>query len=111
MPFVSEPIEPDASSIDSARLAQGEPGVPRAFVWRGQRYEIAGVEKTWKTWRIDRGDRYVDRHWFTVLTKTGDRMRIYCLRSERTNRRWWLFAIEEKGANEPALGEPEVSSQ
>lgn len=95
MPFVSEPIEPDVASIDPAGLARGEPIMPNAFNWRGRRYEVAGIKKTWKTWRIDRGDRYVDRHWFAIQTKSCETMRIYCLRSERSNRRWFLFAVDE----------------
>ncbi len=94
MPLISEPIEPDVATIDPAALTRGEPELPSAFTWRERRYHVAAVERTWRTWRLDRGDRYIDRHWWQILTATGERMRIYCLRHERTNRRWFLFAID-----------------
>jgi hypothetical protein len=94
MHFVSEAILPDASGVDPSRLALGEPAVPRAFTWRDRRYEIAGLVSTWRTYKTDRGEKYVDRHWFEIDTAGGERMRIYCERRRRTLERWWLFSIE-----------------
>jgi hypothetical protein len=92
--FVSEPIEPDVDTMDPARIARGEPDAPRAFRWRGTRYEVARVARTWRSVKVDRGERYVDRHWFEVVTSGGETMRLYCLRRERAGGRWFLFSVE-----------------
>jgi len=42
--FVSEAIEPITSSFDTARMAAGEPGLPKRFIWRDREYEIATIE-------------------------------------------------------------------
>lgn len=46
--FVSEAIVPDVSTFDTSRMAVGEPGLPRRFLWRGQVIEIAAVLRTWR---------------------------------------------------------------
>ena len=97
--FVSEPIQPEAGTFDTEAMARAEPGVPRAFVWRGERYAVAAVLAKWKTHGEDRGDTYVRRHWFDVVTESGHRMRLYFDRNP-TNRgrakgRWWLYTVEQ----------------
>ena len=99
--FVSETIEPEIGGMDPARLASGEPDVPRAFSWRGRRYETAEVLRTWKTYHVDRGDRYVDKHWFEVRTAGGATMRLYCKRRERTTARWVLFSVACETSSQP----------
>jgi hypothetical protein len=91
--FVSEPIEPDVTSMDASRLARGEPAPPHAFAWRGQQYEVALLLRTWRTYKLDRGDRYVDRHWFDVRLRSGQTARLYCLRRVRSSARWFIFSI------------------
>lgn len=44
--FVSEPIQPVTATYDTARMAAGEPGLPRAFTWRGRTIEVAAVLRT-----------------------------------------------------------------
>jgi len=46
--FVSEAIIPVISTCDASRMAAGEPGLPRAFLWRGRTIEIAAVLRTWR---------------------------------------------------------------
>jgi hypothetical protein len=41
--FVSEAVTPEAGSFDAAAMSRGEPGLPRAFTWRGRRFEVAEV--------------------------------------------------------------------
>ncbi len=91
--FVSEAIEPDIDSMDPARVARGEPDAPRAFSWRGARYEAVHVIRTWRTYKTDRGERYVDRHWFELRLRAGETARIYCLRRPRSTERWFLFSL------------------
>jgi hypothetical protein len=78
-------------------MSRGEPGVPRGFVWRGRRYEIAAVESSWKGHGKDRGDTYVRRHWYDVATVCGRRMRIYFDRnpgrSGSKRSRWWVYSV------------------
>jgi hypothetical protein len=105
--FVGEPIAPQADSADVAAMSRGEPGLPSAFVWRDRRYAIASVVSRWKSHGEDRGDVYVRRHWFEVLTECGERMRIYFDRNPGGSRsqlgRWWLFAIDRRA--EPTSSE------
>jgi len=97
--FVSEPLIPDAGTASIEAMTRGEPGVPRTFVWRDARYEIASVESTWKGHGEDRGDVYVRRHWYDIVTTSGHRMRIYFDRnpgragSKRS--RWWVYSVSE----------------
>ena len=90
--FVSEPIEPDPESY-AVDGGAGSPLVPQRFTWREHTYEIATVERTWKT--TDAGHRttsnaYLRRHWADVETVCGQRMRIYGERGGRP--RWFLHS-------------------
>jgi hypothetical protein len=95
--FVSEPVEPERGSFDAAAMSRGEPGVPRAFTWRKQRYEVTAVLSTWKTSTADRGEMYLRRHWFEVATTDGRRMTLYCERQTKNRKkpkaRWWLYSM------------------
>jgi len=91
--FVSEPIQPDVETMDPAQIARGEPGAPHAFTWRGTRYEVAQIARTWRSFKVDRGERYVDRHWFELVLRSGETVKVYCLRRERTSARWFIFSI------------------
>jgi Family of unknown function (DUF6504) len=95
--FISEPIVPTPGSADLTAMSRGEPGLPRSFTWRDQRFEVANVHKTWKTTRTDRGDTYIYKHWFDVETTDGKRMTLYCMRQiargGKNQPRWWLYTI------------------
>jgi Family of unknown function (DUF6504) len=94
--FISEPIVPVPGSADLGAMTRGEPGLPSLFTWRAQRYEVAVVHKTWRTLRTDRGDKYIDRHWFDIKTKDGQRMTVYCVRHVKRGSkepRWWLYTL------------------
>src|SRR5579859_5418415 len=97
--FVSEPMtpEPGSGAVDS--MARGEPGLPRAFSWRGQRFEVAQVHEQGKSRGEDRGDIYVRKHWYELETTSGIRMRVYFDRnpgrSGSRESRWWVYWVEE----------------
>jgi hypothetical protein len=95
--FVSEAIQPEPGSFDTAGMGRGEPGLPHAFTWRGDRYVVAELISAWKTSSPDAGELYLRRHWYTVRVETGLQMTLYCERQARSRRaaksRWWLYSI------------------
>ena len=95
--FVSEPLVPAAGSGDAAAMATGVPGAPRRFTWRGTLHELGAVAGAWKTSGTDRGERYLRRHWFEIVTTAGIRMTIYCERQARAAKkpkaRWWVYSV------------------
>ncbi len=99
--FISEAIQPVAEMYDTARMAVGEPGLPREFVWRGRTIAVAAVLRTWRdTGKCRHGspELYVRKHWFEITTTANDTMKIYFDRQPRGGRhgaRWWLFSISE----------------
>jgi hypothetical protein len=100
--FVGEAIRPVVATCDTARMAAGEPGLPRAFIWRGQTVEIETVLRSWRETgpcRNGSGESYVRKHWYEVVTSSGSRMKIYFERQSRSRtarrQRWWLFSVEE----------------
>jgi phosphoribosylglycinamide formyltransferase-1 len=98
--FVSEAIKPVAATFDTARMAAGEPGLPREFVWRGRTIAVAAVLRAWReTGRCRHGspEMYARKHWYEVAT-SGGTMKIYCDRQPHGGRqgtRWRLFSIRE----------------
>lgn len=99
--FISEVIRPVGAAFDVSRMAAGEPGLPREFVWRGRTIKIAAVLRTWReTGKCRHGspERYVRKHWFEVATTSSSTMKIYFDRQPRNgpkSDRWWLFTIRE----------------
>jgi phosphoribosylglycinamide formyltransferase-1 len=97
--FVGEALAPVADTFDTGRMAAGGPGLPRAFVWRGETLEIAAVERTWQETgpcRHGSPEVYVRKHWFEVRARGGTVLRLYFDRRPRGGRgaaRWWLFSI------------------
>ena len=98
--FVSEPIVPVAGTMDTVRMARGEPGFPGRFVWRDTEYGLAEIVETWKeTGSCTSGgnEKYVRKHWFKITTTTGDLMTIYFERQpasrHQRRKRWWLFTV------------------
>ena len=69
--FISEAISPVAGTGDTARMAAGEPGLPREFVWCGRTISVTAVLRTWReTGRCHHGspEMYVRKHWYKVAT-------------------------------------------
>ncbi|MBV8082579.1 MAG: GNAT family N-acetyltransferase [Candidatus Eremiobacteraeota bacterium] len=94
--FVSERITPAPGSADVSALSHGEPGVPRAFTWRGQRYEVLRQRGSSRDMGSDRGDVYVRRHYYGLETTDQLLMTVYFERnpSDRSKRKaWWLYTV------------------
>lgn len=98
--FISEPIRPVTETMDTARMAMGEPGLPGQFIWRGKTYAIAEVLETWKETgpcSHGSGEKYVRKHWYKIRTSDDDLMKIYCSRGTgargRTKPEWRLFTL------------------
>jgi hypothetical protein len=100
--FVSEAIDPVPGTFDAAAMSRGEPGLPRAFHWRGRRYDVAAVCSTWKSSSRERGELYLRRHWYEVASSDGSRMTLYCERQTKNRNkpkaRWWLYSIARASA-------------
>lgn len=77
-------------------MARGEPAVPKAFVWRNQRFDVARTHGSKRAMGEDRGDAYVRRHYYDIETTDALRMSLYFERnpSDRTKRKaWWLYTL------------------
>ena len=99
--FISEAIVPVVATCDTSRMAAGEPGLPREFVWRGRTIEVEAVLRTWReTGKCRHGsaELYARKHWFEVATASHGTLKIYFDRQPRrgnTKGRWWLFSVVE----------------
>jgi phosphoribosylglycinamide formyltransferase-1 len=97
--FVGEPIQPVGATLDTSRMAAGEPGLPREFQWGERQIRIVEVRRSWKETgpcRHGSGEQYVRKHWYEVLTASDGVMQIYFERQPRGGRkttRWWLFTV------------------
>lgn len=96
--FVSEPLRPVEGTIDATGMTRGEPGLPGRFVWGDREVEVARVLEAWKTTAEDRGETYVRRHWWRIVTPAGEQMKIYFERQAQSKAqrklRWWLHSVE-----------------
>ncbi len=102
--FVSEMIKPVAATCDTARMAAGEPGLPREFIWHGRNVRVVQVRRAWKTTgdcRHGSGEQYVRKHWYEVATADDGVMTVYFERTPRrgkSHERWWLFSVNTDGS-------------
>jgi phosphoribosylglycinamide formyltransferase-1 len=106
--FIGEDIKPVATTFDTTRMAAGEPGLPGQFLWRDRTIEIAAVLRTWhETGNCDHGspEQYVRKHWYEIVTTTGETMKIYFERQPRRGEkgsRWRLLSMAVPGeSNSP----------
>jgi hypothetical protein len=99
--FVSAAIQPVAATLDPVRMSTGQPGLPREFRWGQRTIQITQVLRTWRETgpcHHGSGEAYVRKHWFEVLTDSGETMQIYFERQRRSRNnaaRWWLFTINQ----------------
>jgi len=85
--FVSAAIQPVVETLDAIRMGTNEPGLPRRFRWRGRTIEITQVLRTWRETgpcHHGSGEAYVRKHWFEMLTDSGETMKIYFERQRRS---------------------------
>ena len=100
--FVAEAIQPVTNTFDTARMAGGEPGLPREFVWRGRTNAVSKVLRVWReTGKCRHGspERYVRKHWYEISTGAGETMKIYFERQPRDRKRgerWQLFSVRDQ---------------
>ena len=98
--FVGATIQPVLGTIDPTHMSSGEPGLPREFRWGLQTIRIARVGRTWRETgpcHHGSGERYARKHWFEVVTDSGDTMRIYFerqARSRQVKNRWRLVTVD-----------------
>jgi hypothetical protein len=92
--FVSKPIVPQGGSFDVDTMSHGEPSLPPAFDWEGETLTVRMQRKMWRSFKDDRGDSYLKRHWFEFETTDGRIAVVYFDRgARRTEPRWWLYTI------------------
>ena len=98
--FISEPIKPVIETCDTRRMSIGAPGLPKEFIWRGQKITIIDTLRIWRTTgacRHGSGEVYARRHWFKIKTANHGTMKIYFNRSSLGRIKeigWWIYTIE-----------------
>lgn len=104
--FISEAIKPVAGTFNKAVMATGEPGAPSEFTWRGKTFIVKKVIRSWKKTAActhGSGEQYVNKHYYEILTQSGERMKIYFERRPPRNKpnapRWWLYTKEKCHVN------------
>lgn len=95
--LISEPVIPLSHSFNAEAMASGIPGVPMSFVWRNTEYRvntILSIEKSLR--KCDRGsnEKYVDKHFFRIVTDTGEIMTLYRTRGATKKDQWILYTID-----------------
>ena len=96
--FMGEGIKPETSSFSTDSMANGKPGLPRSFLWKGQSYPVLEILEEWKeagNCSHGSGEHYVRKHWFRIRTTANLEMRIYFERQKRSSggSRWRLYSI------------------
>lgn len=98
--FISEQIFPVSDSIDTEGMSKGEPGFPNRFIWQETEYVVEEILEKWKgTAQCSHGSKemYLRKHWFKIVSTTGETMKIYFERQPKSKRelksRWWLYSI------------------
>jgi hypothetical protein len=93
--LISKPIVPQGGSFDIGAMSHGEPSLPPSFEWDGQTLTISELRKAWRSFKDDRGDTYLKRHWFEFATTDGRIAVVYFDRGARRGQpRWFLYTID-----------------
>lgn len=101
--LVSASLRPVVGTIESGRMSLGEPGLPREFRWGARTVRVTNLIRSWRETgpcHHGSGERYARKHWFEVLTESGETMKIYFERQARSgqiNSRWRLYTIAGSG--------------
>ncbi len=101
--FISEPITPLKGAFDTQAMARGEPGLPRGFVWHGERHEIVERLEQWKQSAPEGGrpgnEVYLRRHCYRLRMASGQVWTVYFTRQpargSRSRQRWFVYTIDE----------------
>jgi hypothetical protein len=89
-------------------MTMGLASLPRAFTWRGRRYEIVEcldeTKQSAPEGHVPGAERYLRRQVFDVRLDSGQRATLYVERQPRAptrspgaRRRWFLYTIEPAG--------------
>ncbi len=100
--FVAEPLEPVGGAFDTAAMGTGLPGLPNAFRWRDQEFQIAAELGSWKHSASYNGtvggQRYLRRHYWRLRMSDGSAWTVYFIRhtprSGSSRRRWFIYIRE-----------------
>jgi len=61
---------------------------------------ISAVRKTWRSFKDDRGDTYVKRHYFEIELTDGAVAVVYFERqAKRNTARWFLYTLDDGGGS------------
>jgi hypothetical protein len=99
--FIGAPLAPVASSLDTGRMAAGEPGLPGAFVCRDETHRVMRILRQWRETgpcRHGSGEQYVRKHWYEVEDERGRILKLYFERHPRNGARtarWHLFTMQD----------------
>ena len=107
--FISEPIDPEPGSFNTDMMISGLASLPRAFTWRGRRYQVVECLEHAKESAPERGvadgERYLRRQVFTVRLDSGEVARLYVQRQpprgasrQAAKKRWFLYSISPASA-------------
>lgn len=95
MTFVSKALQPEGA-FDADVMSRGEPSLPAAFAFDGDRLVVAKVRREWRSTKTDRGDVYLKRHWFEFVTPEGRVAVVYFDRGARRGQpRWFLYTLTD----------------
>jgi hypothetical protein len=65
--FISEPIKPVIETYDTRNMSIGAPGLPKEFIWHGQKVMVTETLRSWRTTGAcchGSGEQYARKHWF-----------------------------------------------
>ncbi len=102
--LISEPIRLGETTLETAAMASGEPGVPRSFIWREREYRVREVLRRWRTTRQCRSTGkpgpgpYVHKHLYSLRMDDGSEWTVYLERQPTGGGRpgWWLYTRAEE---------------
>ncbi len=103
MEFVSETITPVGGRFDQAAMSRGEPGLPSAFTWRDEQFDVAERLDSWKHSERERGrgvgELYLRRHYHKLRMSDRSVWTVYFVRqtpkSGSATARWFLYGFEK----------------
>jgi hypothetical protein len=102
--FVSEPLEPVDTGLDTAALSRAEPSLPGAFRWRGEEHRVAEIVLASRDIREEAfsGEHYLRRHTWKLRMEGGALWEVYFVRhagaataAKRGGPRWFLKTVDE----------------
>ncbi len=105
--FISESIEPDRGSFDTAAMTTGLAALPGGLTWRGRHYEIVECiehsKRSSPEGHAAGRELYLRRQHFKVRLDSGVMAELYVERNapagssrRRARRLWYLYTIDDE---------------